>query len=146
MSALQWNPSEPVESNAFHVTRGVLDGKDLRLAESTRTPFVDTSEFEEDEEHAKSDHWSDENKPTQEEEDEALRSARELFEAEEELRDVHFACLQVIISCICGQIISSISAYFHSLFLCVLQLSGHGENVARRIRYDSGYGNKCKHH
>lgn len=79
-------------------TKTVDSTDDKYIAESVSTLSGELSDIEDDELIALREGWSTEDKPTEEEENEALRSARELFDLEEELRAEHYACLQVRIN------------------------------------------------
>ncbi|KAG7369138.1 diatom spindle kinesin 1 [Nitzschia inconspicua] len=92
LSALKWNPNS--SENQFDIqkaTRVEEDADEKYIAESVSTLSGEISDLDDDE---GTERPIKETKPTEREESEALRAARELFDVEEELRDEHFACLQ----------------------------------------------------
>jgi hypothetical protein len=96
VSALDWNPTSSDDQNEiFSATKSGVDTEEKYVTESMSTLSGDISDMEYDPTEQSSQSWIRDCDPTADEENEALRSARELFEVEEELRDEHFACLQV---------------------------------------------------
>jgi uncharacterized protein YeeX (DUF496 family) len=96
LSALDWSPNSSNEDqNDFGAMKSGLEAEEKYVTESMSTLSGELSDMEDEPIEQCSQRWIRESEPTLDEENEALRSARELFEVEEELRDEHFACLQV---------------------------------------------------
>jgi hypothetical protein len=86
-----------------------VEAEEKYVTESVSTLSGGESDLEDEPIQQSNQRSTRENEPTLDEENEALRSARELFDIEEELRDEHFACLQV--GCRTSSVISG-STYF----------------------------------
>jgi hypothetical protein len=96
LSALDWSPNSSLENqNNLGAVKSGVEAEEKYVTESMSTLSGELSDMEDDPLEQYSQKWIRESEPTIDEENEALRSARELFEVEEELRDEHFACLQV---------------------------------------------------
>jgi hypothetical protein len=96
LAALEWSPNRSENENVIPQSANLEeDLEEKYMAESVSTLSGEISDLEDDGLEQISKRRSQDSKPTEEEENAALRAARELFGVEEELRDEHFACLQV---------------------------------------------------
>jgi hypothetical protein len=96
LSALDGKPNSSENQKDFiSAAKSGVEDEEKYVSESMSTLSGEVSDMEDEPLEQSSQRWMGEIEPTIDEENEALRSARELFEVEEELRDEHFACLQV---------------------------------------------------